>query len=88
MASGLELEEAVVDDIRSWRSLANSGQVSDLKQLGRIDGKLDEICEGLPVTVDACSWEAVAGVDAMLIRSFKGVLLYGFDDRWQFCVNW
>lgn len=31
MASGLELEEAVVDDIRSWRSLANSGQVSDLK---------------------------------------------------------
>lgn len=31
MASGLELEEAVVDEIWSWRSLANAGRVSDMK---------------------------------------------------------
>ena len=66
----------MVDEIRSWRSLANAGRLLDPRERGGTRNmRMNESCEGLPVTVDACSWGVVVDVDAMLIGSFKGVLL-------------
>lgn len=39
-------------------------------------GKMKESCEGLPVTVDACSWGVVVGMDTILIKFTKRVLLW------------